>query len=92
MALLSACHACIRSPQNGKAEHIIRTTNIIRSLMFQASLPTSCWVEALHTATYLHNLRPTKILNLATPYLALYGVQPSYSHLHVFGCLCYTNF
>jgi hypothetical protein len=80
------------SPQNGKAERIIRTTNnIIRSLLFQASMPTSYWVEALHTATYLLNRQPTKTLASATPFFALFRTQPSYDHLRVFGCRCYPN-
>ena len=80
------------SQQNGKAERIIRSTNnVVRSLMFQASLPSSYWVEALHTATYLLNRQPSKTLNFATPFFALYGVHPSYSHLRVFGCKCYPN-
>ena len=80
------------SPQNGRAERIIRSTNnILRSLLFQASLPPSYWVEALHTATHLLNLLPTKTLSMATPHMALYGSPPSYAHLHVFGCLCYPN-
>ena len=49
------------SPQNGKAERIIRTiNNVVRSLLFQASMPPSYWVEALSTATVLLNLLPTK--------------------------------
>jgi hypothetical protein len=80
------------SPQNGKAERIIRTTNnILRSLLFQASMPPSYWVEALHTATYLLNRHPTKTLASATPFLALFKTQPSYDHLRVFGCSCYPN-
>lgn len=80
------------SPQNGRAERIIRTTNnIVRSLLIQASLPPSYWVEALHTATYLLNRHPTKTLNFSTPFFALYGAPPSYSHLRVFGCKCYPN-
>ena len=79
------------SPQNGRAERIIRSTNILRSLLFQASLPPSYWVEALHTATHLLNLLPTKTLSMATPHMALYGSPPSYAHLRVFGCLCYPN-
>ena len=51
------------SPQNGKAERIIRSiNNVVCSLMFQASLPPSFWVEALQTATYLINILPTKTL------------------------------
>ena len=80
------------SPQNGRAERIIRSTNnILRSLLFQASLPPSYWVEALHTATHLLNLLPTKTLSMATPHMALYGSPPSYDHLCVFGCQCYPN-
>lgn len=35
--------------------------------------------------------QPSKTLALSTPYHKLYGVQPSYTHLHVFGGLCYPN-
>ena len=80
------------SPQNGKAERMLRSlNNITRSLLFQASLPASYWVEALHTATHLINRHPTKTLHHHTPFFALYGAHPSYSHLRVFGCRCYPN-
>jgi transposase InsO family protein len=37
------------SQQNGKAERAIRTTNdVVRTLLFQAFLPSSFWAEALH--------------------------------------------
>jgi len=80
------------SPQNGKAERIIRTTNdVIRSLLFQASMPPSYWAEALHTATLLLNILPTKTLDFSTPHFALLSSAPSYDHLRVFGCKCYPN-
>ena len=80
------------SPQNGRAERIIRSTNnILRSLLFQASLPPSYWVEALSTATHLLNLLPTKTLDMSTPHMALYGSPPSYDHLCIFGYRCYPN-
>lgn len=80
------------SPQNGKAERMIRSiNNIVRSLLFQASLPSSFWVEALHTATHLINRHPTKTLQFHTPFFALYGIHPTYNHLRVFGCKCYPN-
>jgi hypothetical protein len=60
--------------------------------MFQASLPTFYWAEALHTATYLLNLRPTKTLSFTTPHFVLYGIHPDLSYLHVFWCKCYLNF
>ena len=59
------------SPQNGKAERIIRTiNNIIRSLLFQASIPPRFWAAALSTATYLLNILPTKTLDFSTPYFS----------------------
>lgn len=80
------------SSQNGKAERILRSiNNIVRSLLFQASLPSTFWVEALHTATHLINRHPTKTLQHHTPHFALYGRHPSYDHLRVFGCKCYPN-
>uniref|UniRef100_A0A453KX44 Integrase catalytic domain-containing protein n=1 Tax=Aegilops tauschii subsp. strangulata TaxID=200361 RepID=A0A453KX44_AEGTS len=82
------------SPQNGKAERLIRTTNgVVRSLLFQANLtpPPPFWVEALHTATYLLNRRPSRAINDHTPYYLLHGTHPTYDHLRVFGCLCFPN-
>jgi hypothetical protein len=80
------------SQQNGRAERILRSiNNILRSLLFQASLPSVYWVEALHTATYIINLQPTKTIDFRTPFSALHGTQPSYTHLRVFGCACYPN-
>jgi hypothetical protein len=72
-------------PQNGKAECTLRTiNNMIRSLLFYASMPARYWVEGLHTTTYLLNRLPCL-------YVALYSLAPSYEHLRVFGCVCYPN-
>jgi hypothetical protein len=80
------------SPQNGKAEHIIRSiNNVIRTLLFQANLPERYWAEGLHTATYLLNRLPTKTIQAACPHMTLFGSPPSYEHLRVFGCTCYPN-
>jgi hypothetical protein len=79
-------------PQNGKAERTLHTiNNMIRSLLFQASFPTRYWVEGLHTATYLLNCLPNKTIYESCPYVALHDVAPSYEHLRVFGCACYSN-
>jgi hypothetical protein len=67
------------------------TTNMIHCLLFQASLSTSYWVEALHTATHLLNRLPSKAVSHPTPYFTLYGTAPTYDHLRVFGCACYPN-
>jgi histone deacetylase 1/2 len=80
------------SPQNGRAERLIRTHNdIVRTLLFQASLPSHFWVEALYTANHLLNLRPSRDIHNNTPHFLLYGTHPTYDHLRTFGCLCFPN-
>jgi hypothetical protein len=80
------------SPQNGKTERIIRTTNnVIRTLLIQTSLLGRYWAEGLHTAVYLLNHLPTKTISAACPHVALFGSAPLYEHLCVFGCACYPN-
>jgi hypothetical protein len=80
------------SPQNGKVECIIHSVdNVIRTLLIQASLPGRYWVEGLHTATCLLNHLLTTVIQVACPHLAMFGSAPSYEHLRVFGCTCYSN-
>ncbi|WVZ96618.1 hypothetical protein U9M48_042233 [Paspalum notatum var. saurae] len=80
------------SPQNGKAERMIRTTNdVMRTLLFQASLPARFWAESLHTATYLLNRLPSTASPAPTPHHALFGTPSRYDHLRVFGCAGYPN-
>src|SRR6185312_9566876 len=80
------------SPQNGKAERMIRTTNgVVRTLLIQASRPSRFWAESLHTATYLLNRLPSTTSPAPTPQHALFGTLPRYDHLRVFGCACYPN-
>ncbi|KAK1569598.1 hypothetical protein QYE76_007793 [Lolium multiflorum] len=79
------------SPKNGKDVRLLRTTNgIIRTLLIHAN-PPPFWVEGLHTATHLLNLRPSCVISHNTSHFLLYGVPPDYDHLRVFGCLCYPN-
>jgi hypothetical protein len=69
---------------------MIHTTNdVIRYLLFQASLLARYWAESLYTATYILNLLPTKVISTPTPYFARFGTTPSYAHFRVFGCACY---
>jgi hypothetical protein len=69
---------------------MIRTTNdVMRSLLFQASLPAHYLAESLYIATYILNLLLTKAISALTPYFAHFDTTPSYAHLWVFGCACY---
>jgi hypothetical protein len=80
------------SPQNGKVDRIIRSVNnVIRTLLIQASLPERYWAKGLHTATYMLNRLPTMTIQAVCAHLALFGSAPSYEHLRVFDCTCYTN-
>ena len=80
------------SSQIGKAERMIRTiNNVCRSLLFHASLPSSYWVESLHTASYLLNICSTRLLGNLTPVHILYNRALTYNHIRTFGCLCYPN-
>lgn len=47
------------------------------------------WAEIVHIIVYLLNRAPTKALDGITPDEAWIGVKPSFSHLHVFGCISY---
>jgi hypothetical protein len=54
-------------------------------------MPPSYWAEALATTTYLLNRRPCSAVQNRVPYTILYHSAPNYTHLRVFGCLCYPN-
>jgi hypothetical protein len=63
------------SPQNGKAERIICTTNdVMRSLLFQASLLARYWAKSLHASTYLLNILPTKAILVPSTHFALFAI------------------
>ncbi|KAJ9537518.1 hypothetical protein OSB04_030251 [Centaurea solstitialis] len=79
----SLCHA---------SERTIRTiNNTLRTSLIQASLPPKFWVEALLSAVHTFNLLPSTTIQYKTPFEVLFGFFPTYSHLRVFGCLCYPN-
>ncbi|KAJ9546692.1 hypothetical protein OSB04_019235 [Centaurea solstitialis] len=80
------------SPQNGKADSTIRTiNNTLRTSLIQTSLQPKFWVEALLSSVHTFNLLPSTTIQYKTPFEVLFGFFPTYSHLRVFGCLCYPN-
>jgi transposase InsO family protein len=61
------------SPQNGKAEHMLRTiNNSVRTLLIHASMQPPYWAEALSVATYVINRRPSSSIGHEVPCTRLY--------------------
>lgn len=75
---------------NGIAErkhrHIVETG---RTLLIHSSMPKKYWTFAFATATYLINRLPTPVLDMDSPFHKLFGTQPNYLKIRVFGCLCF---
>jgi len=62
------------SPQNGKAERVLRTlNNVTRTLLIHASMGAPCRAKALATATYLLNRHPCSAVQNNIPYQLLYS-------------------
>ncbi|KAA3479887.1 Retrovirus-related Pol polyprotein from transposon TNT 1-94 [Gossypium australe] len=55
----------------------------------QANLPMDYWGYAFYSVVHLINRLPTPILKGQSPYQVLYGHEPTYDHLRVFGCCCF---
>lgn len=59
--------------------------------MFQSKLPTQYWGDAITTTSYLINKTLSPTIGNHTPYFRLFGHQPDYLNLKVFGSLCYVK-
>jgi hypothetical protein len=61
---------------------MLRTlNNTVRTLLIHAAMPPSYWVEALSTAVFLINRRPSSSIDNRIPYHLLYHKTPDYSLL-----------
>ncbi|WCJ28653.1 Retrovirus-related Pol polyprotein from transposon RE1 [Euphorbia peplus] len=82
---------CVYTPQqNGTVERRHRSlTTVARALLKESHLPIKFWGEAMMQATIIINLSPTQVLHWKTPHEMLYGTQPQYEQLRVFGCNAY---
>lgn len=71
---------------------MLRTLNdCVRTMLLHSAAPLVFWAEALSTATYLINRRPCRATGTTTPFALLFGVEPTYDELRVFGCHCFPN-
>lgn len=66
--------------------HILETS---LSVMVRIGMPLLYWSYGFQVAFYLINRLPYWILGNISPFQLLYKNKPAYSHLKVFGCLCY---
>jgi hypothetical protein len=74
--------------QNGVAEYKHRyLLETARALMIASSGPPHFWDEAMSTATYLINIRPSLALQGGIPFEHLCAKTTDYSNLHLFGCV-----
>ncbi|XP_074302927.1 uncharacterized protein LOC141637261 [Silene latifolia] len=78
--------------QNGRVErkhrHLLETA---RALKIQGNLPIKFLGDCILTATYLINLMPSPIIDNNTPFKLIFGVDPLYDNLRVFGCVCFAT-
>ncbi|CAA7058393.1 unnamed protein product [Microthlaspi erraticum] len=69
-----------------KHRHIVKTG---LTLLTHSAMPKSYWSYAFSTAVYLINRQSTPLLQMESPFQRLFGSNPNYSKLRVYGCLCF---
>ena len=71
-----------------KHQHIIC---VARALRLQSNVPIAYWGDCILNAVHLINRLPYPLLNNKSPFELLHNKLPDYSHLKVFGCLCFAS-
>ena len=64
---------------------------LARALQFQAFPLIKFWGECVFATSYLINRTSIRLIDLKTPYEALFGIKPSYDNIKVFRCLCHAH-
>lgn len=85
--------SCTGTPQQNerverKHKHIL---DVARALRFQGNLPIGFWGECVLAVAYLINRTPSLLLDGKSPYEVVYNKPPDYSHIRIFGSLCYAH-
>lgn len=83
--------SCPKTPeQNGVVERKHR--HVVEhglALLFHANVPKKYWVDAFMTSVFLINRTPSEKLKMKSPFSLLFGKEPDYSSLRVFGSRCF---
>ncbi|KAL0373127.1 UNVERIFIED_CONTAM: Zinc finger BED domain-containing protein RICESLEEPER 3 [Sesamum calycinum] len=88
---VNKAYAMVSSVERQKEVHLELEQTDNAAMNIKASLPKLFWGEYVLAAMYLINRLPTPTLDWKSPYEILHHKPPTYSHLRVFGCLCFTS-